>query len=412
MDGRAASQTITDKMPFLFKSGWDLHIFSAVTGVLDNQYPHHQLLPWGPSGLRFDLRHYVRNRWGRNVITSLALSLSSIALLPFIFIEKFIIGLSSQWSWAIPVFIHGIVYVKKNRINLIYSTGGAWSAHLAGYLIAKSTGVRWIAEIHDPLVAVDTDMGCREAFILRWLERKICEYAYLAWWFTDKALDKVKDRNHIVQANLASIIPGADPPEVVSHHRYSDQINFAYFGILSESRTLKNFLLAMQKFLTVNPEKRGAIALHIYGGDLDATSKKIIEEHELSNLVTAHGRLEFDKVTRLSGRDQIIQKMHEADILLLLHGSHEGCAEYIPSKTYEYFWAKRPILGMVHNNPQLCHLLEERGHWNVPENSLNDIYESIEQIYQKWSDRQLFVSDPQAISTEDAVKQILSKLRG
>ena len=35
---------------------------------------------------------------------------------------------------------------------MIYSTGGAWSAHLAAYWLKRKTKVSWIAEIHDPLV--------------------------------------------------------------------------------------------------------------------------------------------------------------------------------------------------------------------------------------------------------------------
>ncbi len=411
MDGRAASQTITDKLPFLHKRGWNLHILSAVTGVLDRQYSHQQILPWGPSGFRFDLRHYLRNRWGRNVWTSSVLSCCFVVLLPFILIEKFLIGLSSQWSWAIPASIRGIICVKSKRINLIYSTGGAWSAHVAGYFIAKWTGIPWIAEVHDPLVVSDSGMSWREAYVQRWLEKKICQHTQLAWWFTDAALDRVKSRNPDFQSNVCAIIPGANPPEVSSQHKYGDQLNIAYFGILSETRTLKNFLLALQQFISTNSQKRSSIKLHIYGGSLDTISKKIIEEYQLSDVVIVHGRLEYDHLTKISGRDQITQKMYEADVLLLLHGNHDGCAEYIPSKTYEYFWSKRPILGLVHNNYQLSALLQERGHLAVPEANLQDILLSIQILYKKWVDKELLITNPQPISTEDAVKEISSKLR-
>ena len=43
MDGRAASQTITDKIPYLIDAGIKLHVLSAVTGKKDNRprYQHH-----------------------------------------------------------------------------------------------------------------------------------------------------------------------------------------------------------------------------------------------------------------------------------------------------------------------------------------------------------------------------------
>jgi hypothetical protein len=43
MDGRAASQTITDKLPHLEKAGIELVILSGVSGRHDAHFEHHQL---------------------------------------------------------------------------------------------------------------------------------------------------------------------------------------------------------------------------------------------------------------------------------------------------------------------------------------------------------------------------------
>ena len=51
MDGRAASSTVTDKIPYLLQNDIELIIISAVTGLKDTRLEHYQLLPWGPSGL-------------------------------------------------------------------------------------------------------------------------------------------------------------------------------------------------------------------------------------------------------------------------------------------------------------------------------------------------------------------------
>jgi hypothetical protein len=54
--------------------------------------------------------------------------------------------------------------------------------------------------------------------------------------------------------------------------------------------------------------------------------------------------------------------MRNADVLLLLHGVEPICAEYIPSKMYEYLWMQRPILALVHRNSQMADLLVKLGH--------------------------------------------------
>jgi hypothetical protein len=65
MDGRAASLTVTDKIPYLLDAGIEPVVLSAITGEKDTRFEHHQLLPWGPSGLRFDFRHYIATKFGR-----------------------------------------------------------------------------------------------------------------------------------------------------------------------------------------------------------------------------------------------------------------------------------------------------------------------------------------------------------
>ena len=152
MDGRAASQTITDKIPYLLNAGIQPVVFSAITGIKDQRFPHRQFLAWGPAAFRFDFRHWIANQYGRGFLYKLLTRTVSILLAPLISIEKLCLGYSSQWSWAMPAFIHGLRLIRSGQIDVVYSTGGAWSAHLAGLWLKKATGVKWIAEVHDPLV--------------------------------------------------------------------------------------------------------------------------------------------------------------------------------------------------------------------------------------------------------------------
>jgi len=64
MDGRAASHTITDKIPHLLDAGIKPIVISAPTGQRDQVLPHYQVPAVAPSGLRFDFRHVLRMRFG------------------------------------------------------------------------------------------------------------------------------------------------------------------------------------------------------------------------------------------------------------------------------------------------------------------------------------------------------------
>jgi hypothetical protein len=124
------------------------------------------------------------------------------------------------------------------------------------------------------------------------------------------------------------------------------------------------------------------------------------------------GRIEADPKTGLSGREQILRRMRSADVLLLLHGIEPICAEYIPSKLYEYLWIQRPILATVHGNVQLAALLRGQGHKVVDvgdgEIGALGLAHVLDRLYERWCQGGL--PDQRGISpytTHAAVMQLL-----
>ena len=424
MDGRAASQTITDKMPYLLSAGIEPTVFSATTGLKDQRFTHKQFLPWGPSGFRFDFRHWVVNRYGRGFLYKLTTRFVSIVLSPFILLERFILGLSSQWSWAMPAFFHGLSMIRQGKVDVVYSTGGAWSAHLAGLWLKRVTGIFWIAEIHDPLVIRNnrSDNGKkspknREARFRNYLEQKICESADLVWWFTDGALFYAKKRNSILNTDQGargiSIIPGANPPNDIQgsiKHSYGEYLNLCHFGSLAADRSLSQIMEHLSRLFQKYPQARDHIRIHAYGAPLDSLTKKLEEDLEFSDVLIAHGRLERDPKTGLTGRERVVIKMQQADVLVLLHGTDEWCAEYIPSKFYEYLWIQRPIWAITHRNEQLDKMLLDKSCYLSHSDNPDSIRATLEQIWLDWYSKNLLIPMYEPISVEDGVKKILGQI--
>ena len=136
MDGRASSQTITDKIPYFLEAGVEPIVLSAITGKQDDRFQHKQFLAWGPAAFRFDFRHWIANKYGRGFLYKLLTRTVSIFLAPFIGLEKLSLGYSSQWSWAMPAFMHGLRLIRQKKVDLIFSTGGA-----GGHMCAESGGM-------------------------------------------------------------------------------------------------------------------------------------------------------------------------------------------------------------------------------------------------------------------------------
>jgi glycosyltransferase involved in cell wall biosynthesis len=425
MDGRAASLTITDKIPYLLEAGVEPIVFSAITGIKDQRFPHYQYIAWGPSGFRFDFRHWVANKYGRGLIYKVLTRTVSLLLAPLIAIEKLLLGYSSQWSWTLPAFFHGWRLIRAGKVDVVFSVGSAWSAHLTGVWLKKATGIELISEVHDPLVIRKSpeDQGFdkpknRDARFRHYLENQLTRFSDKVWWFTDGALHYAKVRNpNLNTPNNAHgfvVTPGAEPPgslEANQSHRYTEQLNLCHFGSLANDRSLSTILKALLPLIKKYPEARDQIRVHAYGAPLDPLSLDAIKQLDFEDVLLAHGRLERDPATGKSGRERVAEKMQAADILILLHGNDEWCAEYIPSKFYDYLWTGRPIWGITHRNPQLDQMLLDRGAYLSPQLDPETIELTLERIWLDWKAKKLIEPVWNPIGVDQAVNTILTQVQ-
>jgi hypothetical protein len=316
--------------------------------------------------------------------------------------------------------LRGYWLIKSGKVDMIYSIGGAWSAHLAGVWLKKVTGIPLISEVHDPMVIRESpeDLGIqkpknRDARFRYYLEQQLCKYSDYVWWFTDGALYHAKVRNPNLDtpgnARGFVVMPGANPPvtaDRASHH-YRKYLNLCHFGSLANDRSLSMILKAAHTLIAKYPEARQIIKVHAYGAPLDSLTLDAIKHYGYTDLLVAHGRLERDPLTGQSGRERVAQKMQEADVLILLHGCDEWCSEYIPSKFYDYLWAGRPIWAITHRNPKIDQMLQERGSYLSIDGDETGIAKTLEHIWLDWKQRQLITPMYDPIGVDQAVAQIL-----
>jgi glycosyltransferase involved in cell wall biosynthesis len=406
MDGRAASQTITDKLTHLAAAGIELVVLSGVSGELDRQYEHHQLWPAGPAGVRFELRHVLRKHLTHPMVYRLVMVLLSIPLLPFMFIEKLLRPVESSWSWWLSAYLKGRALARHRKFDLIYSTGGAFAAHVAGSKLKQALSVRWLAEVHDPLVMPGSTPTTAQERMQADVERQICTYADVAIWFTEQALASAKRRHPQLGDRGKMILPGIDAPfKVMPPYVPGPKMVIGHFGSLSTTRNLTPIIAALEALVSQRPELGTVLELQLTGGPLDAVSQAAIAQSPVRDLVRHLGRMEADPATGLSGREQILHRMRSVDVLLLLHGTEPICAEYIPSKLYEYLWIQRPILATVHNNPQMFSLLRTQGHIAVENQAA--LVLGLEDMMGRWKKGDLSdIGQASPHTTESAVERM------
>jgi hypothetical protein len=257
----------------------------------------------------------------------------------------------------------------------------------------------------------------RDARFRHYLEAQLCKYSDYVWWFTQGALHyaKVRNPNLNTSGNAVGfvVMPGANPPGAIDKadtHQYSEHLNLCHFGSLANDRSLSMILKAANSLFSKYPEARQHLRIHAYGAPLDSLSQEAIKQYGYSDILLAHGRLERDPVTGMSGREQVAQKMQQADVLVLLHGIDEWCAEYIPSKFYDYLWSGRPIWGITHRNPQLDQMLLDRNSYLSADGDEPGIAMALEKIWLDWKQKQLIKPVWEPIGVDQAVSSILSHI--
>lgn len=413
MDGRAASQTVTDKIPHLVAQGVRPIVMSAMTGAKDEHVEHHQLPPVSPAGLRFDMRHVLKNRLRSKRAYRLMSGALTVLLVPFQVVEKLLLPLESQWSWFVSAYVAGARIIRRDRPTLIYSTGGANSAHIAGYLLHRRYRIPWLAEVHDPLVYDSPARRSLAERVAAWIEARICRHAAVAIWFTETALARARARHPELGERGRVMLPGADAPALNdAGYVRGEHCVIAHFGSLSRSRNLGIFLEGLAAVLTAEPRLRDTLRLHLYGSGVDPQSAQAIKQFPQPEVIRVFGRIERDTATGEAGRARVLRLMRGADCLLLLHGNDAACEEYIPSKLYEYLWMRRPILALVHRNPQMTQILTELGHTCVQADNAAAIAQAIRQFVVRWQRDEL--NDLPAGSpytAKAAVEQLLTWVR-
>lgn len=413
MDGQAASHHVSDKLPCLSDRGITPILLSAASGKKDEVYKHHQVFSLFPSGLKFEMRHFLRRKLSNKWICEFSIGVFTLFIFPFYALEKLFLRFDSQWSWCFTGYLVGKSIIQNSSIQTIYVHGGASSAFLVAHWLSRKFEIPWIAECYDPLIHSSWNRT-RSAYNWNsWVEKIICKHAKLAVWYTDGALQQAKERFPELGDRGIVVRPGMPEPCLngITYTR-GPKIRFCYFGGLTAERSLSTFLRPLVKVLQKNPEIAEKIEVHAYGGNVDLETLRFLDRHKsLKSIFNCHGRLEHDQGSGKSGRQRVNEEMRKADFLILLHGTGEICDLYIPSKAYEYLWARRPIIVTTPCPQEWKKFMDESIHFIADQNTPQALEDCITAAIRKWE--QLSSINPnnqKTFSSEDAVENILSVL--
>jgi hypothetical protein len=139
------------------------------------------------------------------------------------------------------------------------------------------------------------------------------------------------------------VIPQGFDPADFSDQRVTDRrteslaFRFLYSGIFYDAQTPIPFLNGLRLAIEQRPDLRGQIAADFVGLVPD-DFRTFVDGADLSDVVNYLG---------YESHSDIVKRMSEADVLWLTIGRRPGSEGISTGKLYEYFGARRPVLGLV-----------------------------------------------------------------
>ena len=305
--------------------------------------------------------------------------------------------------WAIQAAFTGSMLVRKHKIACVYTTSGPNSTHLAGMLIQRWTGAKWVADFRDPWIdnMHFQRTGLRKELEAR-LENQVFRKADAVITVTNSFRDLFAAKYPNYQSKISVIRNGVDPhdyPLDPSPASRSGPFTIFYAGILYPERSPAAFFEALSNLLQSGLIPATNIRVQ-FAGVFDYPGKndhqKLLELHHLQKNVELLGYL---------SHNQVIKAMNEAHALLLIGEGQAQSAMYIPGKLYEYLYTQRPILALMQDGEGANIIRLANSGIVVPPKNTVQIAEAIHQMYQSFLDHIPFTPNEAIIRQFSRIEQ-------
>ncbi len=272
-----------------------------------------------------------------------------------------------RWvSWRLLAVRAAMKLVHKFRPDVVWATYPIATAHMIGAAVARRSGLPWVADMRDPMVEYDPytgmhfpkDEAVRESRLN--IENDVIRLASRVVFCTEGARSICLDRYGAQHSDKYAVIPNG----------YDDASFRQVEEKCSQTVAKQGCGFVLLHSGTVYPDfDRGPAGLF-------KALSSLREEGELPDgfclVLRASGHVKY--LTGLINKFKIedlvelapsvtyqaaLKEMLESDALLVIQGPSSNPA--IPAKLYEYFRARKPILGLLHPEGDTAALLQSLG---------------------------------------------------
>jgi Glycosyl transferase 4-like domain len=262
-------------------------------------------------------------------------------------------------SWCLGGIPTGLRILRRHQPELLWSTYPIATAHLIGLSLHSLSGIPWVADFRDSMTEEHYPPKgiVRSAYLA--IERRTVANASRAVFTTPGTRRMYAERYPEIPASRWAVVPnGYDEEQFLEAERGEPAprqngapLRLVHSGILYPSeRDPTAFFEAIASLRRDGRISASSVEVVLRASEFDDHYRPRLRE------------LEIDDIVRLLppvGYRAALAEMLCADGLLLFQASN--CNHQIPAKIYEYFRARRPILGMTDPVGDTAHVLAEAG---------------------------------------------------
>lgn len=253
--------------------------------------------------------------------------------------------------WIAPSVNFLIKYLETHHIDAIFSDGPPHTNTRIASLIKQKTGIPWLSDYQDPWSQVDYFKALK---LTPWGLKKHLKQEQDAFKNSDKITivspTWKKDIEEIGAQNVDVVYWGYDPDdytEVKIDHEISKKFSMIHAGVMGFDRNPGILFEVIGELALENKVFRNTFQLHLYG-QIDQSVKQSIINHKIEPLVKFKGNV---------NRQEAINGIFSAQVLLLLLNQQPNAKGRVPGKLFEYLASHRPILNLGPDNSDVSSIL-------------------------------------------------------
>jgi len=262
-----------------------------------------------------------------------------------------------RWSsWLFAGVVSGLRLIRKNKINIIYSTYPIATAHLIGFVLHKITGLPWVCDFRDSMTEEGYPTDPRKRAIYRWIEKRAVHQSALCIFTAPSAVKMYRERYPKYTNKMIEIQNGFDeeafheiPPPAVK--KKSNKIHLLHSGVLYPSeRNPKPFFQAIASLKKNQIISKETLHVTLRASGHENDFLPILDELGIRDIVEFKPPLPYTDA---------LTEMLSVDGLMIFQASN--CNHQIPAKIYEYFRAQKPIIALTDIHGDTASVLLDAG---------------------------------------------------